>query len=99
MQTEQSHNYWCAHIFTSKAVSSRVIEGIITDVLSRGRNIYDIHFGNYIIEGIWEVEETVSVSYGYLLAVLNRQILLGIILIFLIICRDVDIFVIGLPVS
>lgn len=45
---------WCSKIFTSKAISSRVIEGINIDFLSHGRNIYDIRFGNYISEGIWE---------------------------------------------
>lgn len=51
------------------------MERIIIDFLSRGRNICDTRFGNYVTEGIREVEETASVSYGHLFAMLNRQIL------------------------
>jgi hypothetical protein len=90
---------WRSQVFTSKAVSSRVIEGIIIDFLSHGRNIYDIRFGDYISEGICEMEETVSIPYGFLLAVLNRQILLRVIFIFLIIGKHVSKFVIGLLFS
>jgi hypothetical protein len=62
------------------------------DFLSHDRNIYDIHFGNYVSEGVWEVEEAVSVLHGFLLAVLYPRILLSVVHIFLIIGRNANIY-------